>query len=159
MSPLARRAALLAAAFALAFRLRFLDTPGGIPDRYWTMLWGSIAFVAIGKSLIFELLGLHRDWWRYFRLPELWPLVRGVAIASALLVGVFVLVDMRDVATSVSIAADALPTESVSTYFEVLDLATRNGLLDPAVHELSVDALVHRWSDDDPRWALLPAAA
>ncbi len=80
-----------AAAFALAFRLRFLDTPGGIPDRYWTMLWGSVAFVAIGKSLIFELLGLHRDWWRYFRLPELWPLLRGVAIASALLVGVFVL--------------------------------------------------------------------
>jgi FlaA1/EpsC-like NDP-sugar epimerase len=84
-------ALLAAAAFGLAFRLRFLDTPGGIPDRYWTMLWGSVAFVAIAKSVIFELLGLHREWWRYFRLPQLWPLLRGVAIASALLVGFFVL--------------------------------------------------------------------
>ena len=42
------------------------------------MLWHSIAFVAIGKSLIFDVLGLHREWWRYFRLPELWPLLRGV---------------------------------------------------------------------------------
>ena len=84
-------AALLAAAFALAFRLRFLDTPGGIPERYWAMLWHSVAFVALGKAVIFEILGLHREWWRYFRLPELWPLVRGAGIASALLVGAFVL--------------------------------------------------------------------
>jgi len=84
-------AALFAAAFGLAFRLRFLDTPGGIPDRYWTMLWRSVAFVALGKAAVFEILGLHREWWRYFRLPELWPLVRGAGIASALLVGGFVL--------------------------------------------------------------------
>jgi len=84
-------ALLAAAAFALAFRLRFLDTPGGIPDRYWTMLWHSLAFVAIGKAVLFEILGLHRDWWRYFRLPELWPVIRGAALASALLVAVFVL--------------------------------------------------------------------
>jgi FlaA1/EpsC-like NDP-sugar epimerase len=84
-------ALLAAGAFAVAFRLRFLDTPGGIPDRYWTMLWHSIAFVAIGKAFLFEALGLHRDWWRYFRLPELWPVIRGAAIASALLVAVFVL--------------------------------------------------------------------
>jgi FlaA1/EpsC-like NDP-sugar epimerase len=84
--------ALLAAlAFGLSFRLRFLDTSGGIPERYWTMLWGTIALVAIGKSLVFEVLGLHREWWRYFRLPELWPLLRGVAISSALVVGAFVL--------------------------------------------------------------------
>ena len=55
--------------------------------------------------------------------------------------------------------AAALPTESVSTYLQVLDLATANGLLDPAVHELSVDAIVNRWTEDDPRWDLLPAAA
>ena len=35
---------LAAAAFALAFSLRFLDAPGGIPERYWTMLTGTIAF-------------------------------------------------------------------------------------------------------------------
>ena len=57
-----------------------------------------------------------------------------------------------------SVAA-ALPTESVSTYLQVLDLAAANGLLDPAVHELSVDAIVNRWTEDDPRWDLLPVAA
>ena len=84
-------AVLAALAFGLAFRLRFLDTAGGIPERYWTMLWGTIAVVAIVKSLVFEVLGLHREWWRYFRLPELWPLFRAVAISSALVVGGFVL--------------------------------------------------------------------
>ena len=51
-------AVLAAAAFALAFVLRFLDVPFGIPHRYVTMLAGSIAFVAIGKSIVFEILGL-----------------------------------------------------------------------------------------------------
>ena len=79
-----------------------------------------------------------------------------LASVGAEVVGVFVLVDMRDVAPTVSPAAAALPTESVSTYLEVLDLATTNGLLDPALHALTVDAIVNQWSDDDPRWDLLP---
>ncbi len=78
-------------AFVIAFRLRFLDTHGGVPSRYSTMLWHSIVFVAIGKALLFEVVGLHRDWWRYFRLPDLWPVIRASALASALLVGIFVL--------------------------------------------------------------------
>jgi orotate phosphoribosyltransferase len=72
---------------------------------------------------------------------------------------VFVVIDMRDVADTVSSVAASLPTQSVSTYLEVLDLAKANGILDPAVHELSVDAIVNRWADDDPRWDLLPMAA
>jgi orotate phosphoribosyltransferase len=82
-----------------------------------------------------------------------------LAGAGAEVVGVFVLVDMRDVADTVSPVAAALPTESVSTYLQVLDLATANDLLDPATHDLSVDALVNHWTDDDPRWDLLPVAA
>jgi orotate phosphoribosyltransferase len=82
-----------------------------------------------------------------------------LAGVGAEVVGVFVLVDMRDVAETVSSVAAALPTESVSTYLQVLDLATAGGILDPAVHELSVDALLNHWSDDDPRWDLLPLAA
>jgi orotate phosphoribosyltransferase len=78
---------------------------------------------------------------------------------GAEVVGVFVLVDMREVADTVSSVAAALPTESVSTYLQVLDLATADGVLDPAVHELTVDAIVNRWRDDDPRWDLLPVAA
>jgi hypothetical protein len=48
---------------------------------------------------------------------------------------------MREVAGSVSSVAAALPTASVASLLEVLDLATAQGLL------------------DDPRWDLLPQAA
>ncbi len=81
---------LAAAAFALAFSLRFLDA-GGIPERYWTMLTGTIAFVALGKAIVFSLLGLNQKWWRYFQLPDLWPVVRAAAVTSGLLVAVFTL--------------------------------------------------------------------
>ena len=82
-----------------------------------------------------------------------------LAGVGAEVVGVFVLVDMRDVADTVSPVAAALPTESVSTYLQVLDLAAGNGVLDPVVHDLTVDALVNHWTQDDPRWDLLPVAA
>src|SRR5436190_11151749 len=85
-------ALLAAAAFALAFRLRFLDATGGIPDRYWTMLTGSILLVALGKAVVFSALGLNQKWWRYFQLPDLWPVVRAAAVASGLLVAIFTLV-------------------------------------------------------------------
>lgn len=79
--------------------------------------------------------------------------------AGAELAGVFVLVDMRDVATGVTSMAPTLRIESVSTYLEVLTLAAKNGVLDPAVERLAVDALVNSWPADDPRWDLLPQAS
>lgn len=82
-----------------------------------------------------------------------------LASVGAQVVAVFVLVDMRDVADTVSPVATALPTGSVSTYLQVLDLATASGLLDPALKKLTVDAIVNRWTDDDPRWDLLPVTA
>jgi len=84
-------ALLCAAAFAGAFFVRFLDEGGDLPQRYEEMLLGSVAFVALGKTLVLELLGQHQQWWRYFRLPDLWPLCRTLAIASVLMVLVFVL--------------------------------------------------------------------
>jgi hypothetical protein len=72
---------------------------------------------------------------------------------------VFVLVDMREVAPTVSPVAAALRTDAVSTYLEVLDLAEANGLLESTLHKLTVDAIVNRWSDDDPRWDVLPVTA
>jgi FlaA1/EpsC-like NDP-sugar epimerase len=86
-------AVLAACAFALAFVLRFADDLGssGVPDRYVTMLTGSVAFVAVGKALVLELLGQHRQWWRYFRLPDLWPLCRSLALASLVMVLIFAL--------------------------------------------------------------------
>jgi FlaA1/EpsC-like NDP-sugar epimerase len=53
------------------------------------MLLGSLAFVAIGQALVFELFGQHQKWWRYFRLPDLWPLVRAAIVAVAVMVVVF----------------------------------------------------------------------
>jgi orotate phosphoribosyltransferase len=80
-----------------------------------------------------------------------------LAGVGAEVIGVFVLVDMRGVAAAVSPAAAALPTDAVSTYLQVLALAEANGLLNPSLHELTVDAILHQWPDDDPRWDLLPA--
>jgi FlaA1/EpsC-like NDP-sugar epimerase len=82
-------AVVAALAFFLAFQLRFLDEAGGIPDRYWTLLWGSIAFVALGKAIIFTALGLNQRWWRYFYLRDFPMILRAVAVASAVLVVVF----------------------------------------------------------------------
>jgi orotate phosphoribosyltransferase len=78
---------------------------------------------------------------------------------GAILAGAFTLVDMRDVAASVTPTAATLPIESVATYLEVLSAATDGGVLDPTVHQLAVDALVNHWADDDPRWSLLERAA
>ncbi|MFC5262033.1 hypothetical protein ACFPJ1_07925 [Kribbella qitaiheensis] len=44
-------------------------------------------------------------------------------------------------------------------YLEVLTAATDHGILDPATHQLAVDALINHWPDDDPRWTLLNHAA
>ena len=81
-------AVLAAIAFALAFQLRFLDV-GGIPERYQDMLWQSLAFVALGKALIFTLLGLHSKWWRYFLTRDFPALLRATALSTAVLVVVF----------------------------------------------------------------------
>ena len=84
-------AALAAVAFYLAFEIRFIDEPGGIPDRYEAMLGGSIVFVALGKTAIFSILGLHQTWWRYFNLGDIWSVMRACAVASAVLIAIFVL--------------------------------------------------------------------
>jgi len=47
----------------------------------------------------------------------------------------------------------------VSTYLQVLADAAAHGVLDSSVHELSIDAILNRWTEDDPRWDLLSAAA
>lgn len=84
--------ALLAAiAFYLAFELRFFDTLTGMPQRYSSMLWESIAVVAIAKSVLFGLMGLHQKWWRYFNLGDSWKIVRAAAVASALMLAIYTL--------------------------------------------------------------------
>jgi FlaA1/EpsC-like NDP-sugar epimerase len=81
--------ALCALAFLLAFRLRFLDEPRGIPDRYWILFLQSVAFVAVGKVTVFAAFGLYQKWWRYVGLRDFAGIVRAVAVSSLILVGVF----------------------------------------------------------------------
>ncbi|MDP9189287.1 MAG: polysaccharide biosynthesis protein, partial [Actinomycetota bacterium] len=89
---IAADAVLVAFAFYMAFRLRFLETEGGVPERYRDMLWGSIAIVVVGKLVVFGGFGLYDKWWRYFRLPDYFGVLRAVAVSSAILAVAFLLI-------------------------------------------------------------------
>jgi FlaA1/EpsC-like NDP-sugar epimerase len=88
---IAADAVLVAAAYYLAFRLRFLDVPGGIPERYDHMLGHSIGFVVLGELIVFYAFGLYEKWWRYFRLPDMIAVLRACAISTAILAITFLL--------------------------------------------------------------------
>jgi FlaA1/EpsC-like NDP-sugar epimerase len=88
-------AGLAAIAFALAFFLRFIDS-AEIPERYVEMLVASVAIVAFGKAIIFDLMGLHAKWWRYFLTRDFPALLRATALASAALVVVFTVISPFD---------------------------------------------------------------
>ena len=85
-------AVFVAAAFYLAFRLRFLEYKGGVPPRYEDMLYGSIGFVVVGKLLIFGFFGLYEKWWRYFRLPDMLDVLKATALSTAIIVVAFNLI-------------------------------------------------------------------
>jgi len=85
-------ALLVALAFYLAFRLRFLDDARGLPPRYETLFVQSVAFVAIGKVAVFAAFGLYQKWWRYVSGRDFLTIVRAVAVASALLVVLFTVI-------------------------------------------------------------------
>ena len=96
LTQIAADAVLLAAAYYLAFRLRFLDAAGGIPDRYDHMLAGSIGFVVVGQLIVFYAFGLYEKWWRYFRLPDMISVLRACAVATAILAIGFLLLKPFD---------------------------------------------------------------
>jgi FlaA1/EpsC-like NDP-sugar epimerase len=85
-------ALLVALAFYLAFRLRFLDDAGGIPDRYQTLLWQSLGVVVAGKLIVFAALGLYQKWWRYVTGGDFAGILRAVAVSSAILVVAFTVI-------------------------------------------------------------------
>ena len=89
-------AVLIAAAFSLAFKLRFLDAPGGIPDRYEDMLAKTVGFVVLGKLIIFYAFGLYEKWWRYFRLPDMIGVLRACAVSTGILALTFLLLKPFD---------------------------------------------------------------
>src|SRR4029077_7752149 len=80
-------ALLVALAFYLAFRLRFLDRTD-LPHRYWVLFAQSVGFVVVVKVSVFAAFGLYQKWWRYVSGRAFLTSARAVAAASAI---VFVL--------------------------------------------------------------------
>jgi FlaA1/EpsC-like NDP-sugar epimerase len=74
-------AVLIAAAWYLAFQLRFDFV---VPRYYETMLRETIIFVVAIKLAVFVGLGFYQRWWRYVSTRDMWRALLGVAVASVL---------------------------------------------------------------------------
>jgi FlaA1/EpsC-like NDP-sugar epimerase len=75
---------LVAAAYYLAFQLRF---DAGIPMRYEELFEDTIAFVVIGKLVLFALFGLYHKLWRFVDQRDFEAILRAVVVSSLALVG------------------------------------------------------------------------
>jgi FlaA1/EpsC-like NDP-sugar epimerase len=133
MLQLAVDALLVATAYSLAFLLRF---DNGIPQRYQELLGKTIAFVVLGKVLVFAAFGLYQKWWRYVGLRDLESIVKACVVASLALVGVLYVWSPTDHDLPRSIA--------------VMDLLLTVGLIGGA------RLLVRRLFERPARGALLP---
>jgi FlaA1/EpsC-like NDP-sugar epimerase len=80
--------ALVALAFYLAFRLRFLDQ-SDLPHRYWVLFAQSVGFVIALKLIVFAAFGMYQKWWRYVSGRDFLQIVRAVTVAGAILVVAF----------------------------------------------------------------------
>jgi FlaA1/EpsC-like NDP-sugar epimerase len=80
--------ALVALAYYLAFRLRFLDQ-SDLPHRYWILFAQSVGFVIALKLIVFAAFGMYQKWWRYVSGRDFLQIVRAVTVAGAILVVAF----------------------------------------------------------------------
>jgi FlaA1/EpsC-like NDP-sugar epimerase len=78
---LAADAAMIAAAWYLAFQLRF---DFEVPRFYETMLRETLLFVVAIKLAVFVAFGFYQRWWRYVSTRDMWRALVGVAVASVL---------------------------------------------------------------------------
>ncbi len=83
LGQVATDAALVAAAYYLAFVLRF---DAGIPGRYEVLLSATLPLVVVGKVAVFALFGLYHKVWRFVDGRDFEAMVRAVIVASLLLV-------------------------------------------------------------------------
>ena len=72
-------AALVAAAWYLAFQLRF-DLE--VPPPYERLFEKTFPLVVAIKTVVFVLAGLYPHWWRYVSIRDMWSAARAVTIAS-----------------------------------------------------------------------------
>ena len=70
--------ALIAAAWYLAFRLRFDPK---IPPYYDTLFVKTIGLVIAMQLVVFVLFGFYNRWWRYVSTRDMWGAARGVTVA------------------------------------------------------------------------------
>jgi FlaA1/EpsC-like NDP-sugar epimerase len=82
-------ACLVALAYMLAFELRFDPR---IPHRYEVLLGESIAFVVLGKLIVFWILGLYHKLWRFTDGKDFEAIIRAVVVTSFGLVVAFFLI-------------------------------------------------------------------
>src|SRR5689334_4956315 len=75
---LAVDAAIVAAAWWLAFNLRFDHGPNLIYSR---LLDRTILLVVGIKLLVFIAFGFYNRWWRYVSIRDMWATARGVVVA------------------------------------------------------------------------------
>ena len=73
----------VALAWWLAFALRF---DSGVPDRYSTLLWGTILFLVPGKLIVFALFRLYHKLWRFVDQKDFEAIFQAVAVCTAGLV-------------------------------------------------------------------------
>nr|MDQ3822758.1 polysaccharide biosynthesis protein [Actinomycetota bacterium] len=78
---LAADAGLIAAAWWLAFQLRF---DFDVPQYFRDMLWETILIVVAIKLAVFVAFGFYNRWWRYVSTRDMWRAAIGVAAASTL---------------------------------------------------------------------------
>src|SRR4051795_10354738 len=83
-------AALVAAAWWLAFQLRFDQ---GVPVYYETLFRRTILIVLAIKLAVFVGFGFYNRWWRYVSTRDMWGAARGVAVASVLAYVTIYLID------------------------------------------------------------------
>jgi FlaA1/EpsC-like NDP-sugar epimerase len=76
---LAADACIVAAAWWLAFELRFDQ---GLPVYYQTLFARTVLIVVVIKLVVFVLFGFYNRWWRYVSTRDMWGAARGVVVAS-----------------------------------------------------------------------------
>jgi FlaA1/EpsC-like NDP-sugar epimerase len=92
---LAVDAALVAAAWWLAWQLRFEQQRPVYYDRY--LAWDIVLLVVAIKLPVFLGSGFYNRWWRYVSTRDIWAAVRGVALASLAVFLVFTLFELHAV--------------------------------------------------------------
>ena len=79
---LAADGALIAAAWLLAFLIRF-NSWGNIPPFYEKLVsWRTVLLVVAIKLVVFTAFGFYNRWWRYVSTRDMWGALRGVTVAS-----------------------------------------------------------------------------